>query len=512
MKTLRLFPSIIIIFVLLATTTAMRPMAPQASNGATILVTITNDEYGGTSTGCSLREAITATNMNAAFGGCPYILGPGGDVIQLESKTYDLSITGANENNNGTGDLDIAGDLYISGVGAGTIIQANSIDRVLDIQAGAVITLEGLIITGGQAPDGESGAADGGGIRNYADLTLIEVNINNNQAGNGASIGVEGAIGGSGGGIYSNSASLAITTSRIVANSAGAGEDGKQYSNGGHGGGLFNNYGTLTITDSTISNNSAGSTGSASSSGRGGRGGGCFCGGTISINGSTINGNTAGSSSFFDGGAGGGIYAGGSLTLINSTVSGNTSGSSSAPGRYPGNGGGLLLSSPAIIRYATINGNSTGTGSSGSRGGGIFSEGDHYITMGATILAGNSAPSGSAPDCYSPGTVVSEDYNLVGDPTSCTFNAPTGHSYLGVPGYSLPALADNGGLTQTHALLAGNQAIDQVPPEILGCGTTYMNDQRTEDRPDFSHCDMGAYELQTNYILQPVGFLPLVIK
>lgn len=512
MKSLRRYLLFCFIAIFLAANSAMRPLAPNASMGATIIVNITDDEYGGLNTGCSLREAITATNTNAAFGGCPYILGPGGDVIQLAAATYNLSIAGANEDKNETGDLDVSGDLYITGFGAGTIIQAHGIDRVLDIQTGTIVTLESLTITGGQAPDGESGAADGGGIRNFSNLTLIEVHINNNHAGDGASIGVSGVTGGYGGGIYSNSSVLDITASHIANNSAGAGEAGKQYSYGGHGGGLFNNYGTLSITDSTISNNSAGSTGSASVSGGGGRGGGCSCGGTISISGSTFSGNSAGSSDFFNGGYGGGIYAGGSMTLINSTISGNTSGSSSAPGRSAGHGGGLQVSSPAIIRYSTIYGNSTGTGTYGSNGGGIFSEGDHYLTLGATILAGNSAPGGSAPDCHTYGTAYSEDYNLVGDPDGCTFDAPTDHSYLGLPGYSLPALASNGGLTQTHALPAGNQALDQIVHGTLGCGSTYSMDQRGETRPDFGLCDMGAYELQTGHVLQVVGYLPWITR
>jgi hypothetical protein len=85
-----------------------------------------------------LREAITAANTNAAFGGCP-AGSMGADTISLAAGTYTLSIAnvgGVNEDNNATGDLDVRESLTIQGAGsASTIIQAgttnsNGIDKV----------------------------------------------------------------------------------------------------------------------------------------------------------------------------------------------------------------------------------------------------------------------------------------------------------------------------------------------------------------------------------------------
>jgi CSLREA domain-containing protein len=58
---------------------------------------------------CSLREAIAAANADAApssgAGGCP--AGSGQDTIRLPAGTYRLVITGASEDNDASGDLDI---------------------------------------------------------------------------------------------------------------------------------------------------------------------------------------------------------------------------------------------------------------------------------------------------------------------------------------------------------------------------------------------------------------------
>lgn len=59
---------------------------------------------------------------------------------------------------------------------------------------------------------------------------------------------------------------------------------------------------------------------------------------------------------------------------------------------------------------------------------------------------------------------------------------------LAAPG--LGPLADNGGPTQTMALLPGSTAVDHVPTP---CGTT--PDQRGVARPQGAGCDAGAYEL-----------------
>ena len=53
----------------------------------------------------------------------------------------------------------------------------------------------------------------------------------------------------------------------------------------------------------------------------------------------------------------------------------------------------------------------------------------------------------------------------------------------------LGALDDNGGPTQTHALLGGSPAIDAA-----GAAACPATDQRGVSRPQGAACDAGAYE------------------
>ena len=58
---------------------------------------------------------------------------------------------------------------------------------MLDVLTGADVTIEGVEITGGRAPDGAPGTAgdDGGGLRNSAGLTLRDSLVDGNAAGDG---------------------------------------------------------------------------------------------------------------------------------------------------------------------------------------------------------------------------------------------------------------------------------------------------------------------------------------
>jgi hypothetical protein len=103
-----------------------------------------------------------------------------------------------------------------------------------------------------------------------------------------------------------------------------------------------------------------------------------------------------------------------------------------------------------------------------------------------TIIANNSNG-----NCYrSSGLIRDGGFNLADDDT-CNLTAST--SLPGVDAMLGP-LADNGGPTQTHALLTGSPAIDLIPEGSSGCGTTIISDQRGIARPHGHGCDSGAYE------------------
>ena len=147
----------------------------------------------------------------------------------------------------------------------------------------------------------------------------------------------------------------------------------------------------------------------------------------------------------------------------------------------------------AIYNYgnvAIIN-NSTLSGNTATYAGGI------YNASGSLKLQNSIVASNGLPNCS--GTVTSDGYNLSGDNT-CNL---TGSGDLTNANPLLGPLQNNGGTTQTMALLAGSPAVDAGNPS--GCTDGQDNllttDQRGMPRPDPEDkrgCDMGAYESQSN--------------
>jgi subtilisin family serine protease/6-phosphogluconolactonase (cycloisomerase 2 family) len=173
----------------------------------------------------SLRWAISQA---AAF---PLDQNPNGGAVILKPGTYNMTLVGANEDNNATGDFDITGKVTIAKEGTQpAIINANGLDRAFDVRPGATLTLNDVTVTGGAA-----GAQDGGGVRNLGALTINRSTIASNTTA------------GKGGGVYNAGTALTIDSSTISSNAAKL-----------DGGGLYN-MGLLpaNVTASTIDNNQA---------------------------------------------------------------------------------------------------------------------------------------------------------------------------------------------------------------------------------------------------------------
>ena len=393
---------------------------------------------------CTLREAITAANTDTALGAtpgeCP--AGSGADTITVPAGTYTLSIPGADEDANASGDLDITADLTINGAGAAaTIIDGAALDRVFHI-AGVTVEISGATI--------QNGLSYGGGIFNGGTLTLNDSTVSGNTS----------AVGG--GMLNGSNSGATLTNVTFSGNTA-------QY------GGGMDNGGVSTLTNVTFSGNSSPFWG-------GGRGGGMrnYYGSIATLTNVTFSGNSSAN-------YGGGMYNGSSgTTLTNVTFSGNSS-------RW---GGGMLNSSGigATLTNVTFSGNTaqygggiyggvstltnvTFSGNTAQYGGGIYGG---VSTLKNTIVANNSPN-----DCA--GSITSAGHNLSSD-ASCGFTAP-GDLQNADP--LLGLLADNGGLTQTHALLAGSPAIDAGSPDCPPPAT----DQRGVARPQGAACDIGAFEL-----------------
>ena len=245
-------------------------------------------------------------------------------------------------------------------------------------------------------------------------------------------------------------------------------------------GGALHVHGDLTLTNSTITNSySVGKEQVLYVS----AGGAAFVDGTLTMEGSTISDNCA---AFVDtlgdsGEAGGLFVAGSGSTIVDSTITGNAA--------YRGGG---IIATDVTIGNSTIafNGSVDGAG-----GAGLIVRGDSTIE--SSILADNSATGAGAAgaDLATNGTqvTISGANNLVmAVDATITLPADTLHDDP-----LLASLADNGGPTQTLALLPGSPAID-TGNNVAGLVT----DQRGPGFPRVmgTSADIGAYEVTADAI------------
>ena len=464
---------------------------------ATFTVTNTNDAGAG-----SLRQAVSDANAN-----------PGADEV-----VFDASVAGTIGLSSGeiavTESLTVAGpgrqELAVTGdviVVVGEVGQAEAftaeisglaldgIDAVWQRTSGWAWDFKGPSVTVRDCDVGNRGI-----VAYAATLVLEDSTVTGDIAGDyfwdavwdGAFIAdihirnsiVDGAgIGGNDrGGWYGRTVANVSVVDSVISGAGGVGVN--VY--GGH----------LAVLNSHITD--SGEEGISISSGR-------YTNASLTIQGSRISGNT-----------GSGIYLGGNdyanghipLKVTGSTIAGNggdgvillttaltgwtADASRIENSTISGNGGvGVALPLPyggeLTIANSTISGNSLGLRS------GV---GYHYapvqVTIDGSVIAGN-ATGDIAID--NPDYELHIDYSLVEEPVSTNFTETVpGSNIFGVDP-RLGPLADNGGLTPTHALLPDSPAIDTgdpgfVPPPEF--------DQRGEgfDRVANGRIDMGAFEAQ----------------
>jgi hypothetical protein len=411
------------------------------------------DDGAGSGLSGDLRYCISQANQTS-----------GPDVI-------DFSVTGTITLNSALPDLsDTTGLTDIEGPGAASLTVARSSIfgtprfGIFSVDSHAGLKLVGLTVTGGLA-------YLGGGIDNEGVLTVTNCTIANNSA-----LGdfINGRPHG-GGGIY-NDGTLTVTSCIITGNYAGSGS----------GGGIENDR-TLSVTNSTIAGNSVGATG-----------GGIFNGiaedqaglriGSATVANSTIVNNTAYS--------GGGISNLGQLTLTNSNIASN---SAKVGGGITTFGAWYTHTTLTVINSTIADNHVT----SGGVGGGLDAFSDATATLYNTIVALNTSGTGggSTPDDISLRTVVSSSSadNLIGTGGSGGLKDGVNGNRVGVADPGLGTLADNGGPTQTIALLPDSPAIDAgsnqyvTNPPLTG---PPFYDQRGPGYPRIVHntVDIGAFE------------------
>lgn len=508
-------------------------------------VNTTNDEINSDGD-CSLREAIQAANINNVVDACP----AGGeiDTINVPAGTYTLTIEGADEDYNQTGDLDVtAGTLTILGAGAtNTIIRAgtiggpegNGIDRVFHVydQNNVTLTINGVTIANGNNVEFGGGIKNGG--QEYSFLTITNSIISGNSATYGGGVyndpGMTLIISDStiannsallgGGGIDSNPVLEGPTPVRVIITNTNISSNTAWYGGGIHCYTVIRNtiaVSNLTVVDSTFSDNIAHD------------GGGIYSNCNLTVNSSVFSDNSASE-------YGGGIqnYYG-SLTLNNDVISGNSafrgggvhivvsSGdlrpslimNAAIVNNYATDGGGLYFArsfnTTQTISNSTISGNSASAGSAiydSTPGvsavnstiayniGGAISGGEVERNFRNTIIA-NTISGANCSGAYDDTQTVNNQNNIQFGGTQ---DGSCGPSMQNVDPLLGP-LTDNGGFTLTHALLAGSPAIDNANPTY--CPPT---DQRGTVRPQGARCDIGAYERETTPVEALGGLIDLV--
>jgi hypothetical protein len=128
-------------------------------------------------------------------------------------------------------------------------------------------------------------------------------------------------------------------------------------------------------------------------------------------------------------------------------------------------------------------------------GGGIYNGYYGILILSRTLVSGNTAPFG--PELANIDLVLADNFNLFGVAGDAgVVGFPLGPTDV-VPGPEVQlhnildlTLQDNGGPTQTHALVPGSPARNASPADA-DCPPT---DQRSVPRPQGARCDIGAVE------------------
>ncbi|MBV8083262.1 MAG: hypothetical protein JO247_00460, partial [Chloroflexi bacterium] len=201
---------------------------------STLTVTNTNDSGTG-----SLRQAVLDANANP------------GSTIDFAPKLHGtITLT--------SGELKITSSVTIDGPGAKDISvsgnNASGVFEIAEIAAGFGVSISGLTITQGKAPDQGGGIQNGviqnGVIKYGSNLTLTGDDITQNVVFESATDG------GRGGGIWSLGGNLTITDCQITDNQA-LGAAGASAAGLAIGGGLYVLGGSATVSNSTFSGNLA---------------------------------------------------------------------------------------------------------------------------------------------------------------------------------------------------------------------------------------------------------------
>ncbi len=426
--------------------------------------------------GTSSLTGMTITGMNSvSLGGA----------LRWEFSDADFTLSDVTLTDNYTasngGAIDIfyaSGSIVIDHVTAtGNSAGLNGGALYLDAYDGSLtpLTISHSTFTGNSASGGTGGGAM---VLNTADVTITDTVITGNTVtGNDAG----------GGGVNLGSGTVAVLDGVTV-------DDNTVSGTSADGGGIRVYDAALTLLGSSVSGNAvpSGSGGAISAHGAS----------SLYVGSSTLAGNTAG----YYGGALYLLNSGGRM-VVNSTISGNSAAQAGAAFSSDSGGLGVLQS--------TITGNTATAPGVGTQAvGGIQAVGG-VGSCDAVVACVASVPAGVV---YLAGSILVGNTDVdLGTTSRGTISASSEGSIIGVvetgpvtvtdfggtqfgvtaAALKLGPLADNGGPTLTHALLAGSPAIDAGPvSEFPFPGDAW--DQRGEGyaRIQNGRIDVGAFEVQ----------------
>jgi CSLREA domain-containing protein len=407
---------------------------------ASIVVDSSDDTTTAGDGDCTLREAINNANSDSDTTGGDCDPGSGADAITFAAD-YTITLDG-----NQLPAVTTA--MTITGNGAGaTIIQAaaaaNTADwRVFEVGSGGALQLWDLTVRHGRCVGSCPTAGDsGGGIMVLGNAAL---SLYDSHLTANAALTFGGAL-------YAVDSQVRVERTSFTGNSTGA---------GGAGGAIGTIGGRLDVFDSTFTTNIAQVGGALYN----------IQGGFANVSGSTFDRNQAATN------FGGGVFNNGTINVTNSTFSGNSAGAA---------GGGLANDGTATVTNSTFAGNTSG----------FLGSALHTIGQETTNAVNSIFVRGNNVNCT---TVAAAADSIADDGTCGTATVD------GTVGTFLGPLADNGGPTQTHALLPGSAAIDVNANTSCTAAPVSGVDQRGEPRnvdvPGTGNdggsnlCDAGAYE------------------
>jgi parallel beta-helix repeat protein len=449
-------------------------------------VTGNTAENGGG--GVYLDDSV-AVNVDASAVNGNHATGDGGGAMYFNTIDGDVTISNSQfDRNDGDGG---GGAFYFSDIeGALTISSSSITGNTASNGGGGLYTgyVSGAIDISGTMIDGNHAGSSGGGLylsESHGGVTVSSSSISGNTAEN------------DGGGVYIGYfyQGFTIQSTTISGNTAASAGGGIWHAAGGQG--------SLVILDSTISGNTASD----------GWGGGLYENGSDSptkIQNSTISGNTASAE-------GGAMWFGGyyGLELTQSTITGNTA---TAIGGIALYGSQQLAAASGGHRTQAQDEKSKpdkgkGTPKAQSKaearkaeGPTVHAQSEGEVNATGNILDGN----------------VGEDIGTNGNPSAVL---TSNHSLLGVIGDGvvvsdaagtitgadplLGPLQNNGGPTETHALLTGSPAINTGPDPVPSFPTNEF-DQRGDGfaRVVDGVADICAFEVQAPPLPEPVVITP----